>query len=260
VPERNAAYGRLPPRRPAYSRTISRLLFLLCCLLCLASGCGGGASSPEEIRLGTDQSTSGAPAPKAERGTVVAALGDSITAGSPLWDPDEAVLAQIGPAADPASQYEYWAERRTPDAQFRNCGAPGERTDEIAARLDGCAEGADVLIVQGGINDIGQMRPVEEVARNLRGMVTRGKQLELRVGIVEVLPWNNGGEAAEPLIRRLNRLIADIGADEDVPVFPWYGRLEDPDAPGRMKAEWTIDGNHPSVEGYRRLADVVELP
>jgi len=190
----------------------------------------------------------------------VAALGDSITAGSPLWDPDEQVLARIGPAADRTSQYEYWTERRLPRAQFRNCGVYGERTDEIAARLDRCAEDADVLIVQGGINDIAQMRRVTKAAKNLRAMVARGKDLGLRVALVEVLPWNNGGAVAAPRIRRLNRLIAAIGSDEDVPVFPWYGRLEDPDAPGEMKAEWTIDGDHPSIEGYRRLADVVSLP
>ena len=231
-----------------------------CLLLAVLASCGGEESPPDEARLGGEGTGAGEPAPKNERGPVVAALGDSITAGSPLWDPDEGVLAQIGPAADPASQYEYWAKRRMPDAQFRNCGVFGERTDEIAARLDGCAEGADVLIVQGGINDIAQMRRVRTAARNLRGMVARGKERGLRVALVEVLPWNNGGAIAAPLIRRLNRLIAGIGRDESVPVFPWYERLEDPNAPGQMKAEWTIDGNHPSVEGYRRLADVVELP
>jgi lysophospholipase L1-like esterase len=45
-----------------------------------------------------------------------------------------------------------------------------------------------------------------------------------------------------------------------VPVFPWYGRLEDREHAGRMRADWTIDGDHPTVEGYRRLADSVELP
>ncbi len=241
---------------------MARPLLLLCCVLCLAAGCGGDEDEgpASDVRLGQTGTESGDPAPSAARGTVVAALGDSITAGSPLWDPDENVLAQIGSAADPTSQYEYWAERRLRDVQFRNCGVFGERTDEIAARLDGCAEGANVLIVQGGINDIAQMRRVKPAAKNLRAMVVRGKELDLRVALVEVLPWNNGGAIAAPRIRRLNRLIAGIGADEGVPVFGWYEQLEDPRAPGRMKAEWTIDGNHPSVEGYRRLADVVELP
>ena len=221
----------------------------VCLLFAALPGCGGGENT-EPLD----------PPPRSERGTVVAALGDSITAGSPLWDPDEAVISRIGSAADPRSQYEYWAQRRLPNAEFRNCGVFGERTDQIAERLEGCARDAEVLIVQGGINDIAQMRRVKPAARNLRAMVARGKELGLRVALVEVLPWNDGGPVAAPRIRRLNRLIAAIGSDEDVPIFGWYDRLEDPSSPGRMKAEWTIDGNHPSVAGYRRLADTVELP
>ncbi|HEY8769207.1 MAG TPA: SGNH/GDSL hydrolase family protein [Thermoleophilaceae bacterium] len=193
------------------------------------------------------------------RPVVVAALGDSITAGSPLWDPDPAVREQIG-APNPESQYEVWVERRLKRVRFRNCGVFGERTDQIAARLDRCADGADVLILQGGINDIAQMRRVSTAARNLHGMVTRAKQLKLRVALVEVLPWNNGYPFADMRIRRLNRLIHAIGRDEQVPVYPWYGRLEDPEHAGRMRTDWTIDGDHPTVEGYRRLADSVELP
>ena len=32
--------------------------------------------------------------------------------------------------------------------------------------------------------------------------------------------------------------------------------LEDPELPGRMKGEWTPDGNHPNVEGHRRLGEL----
>jgi lysophospholipase L1-like esterase len=207
----------------------------------LLAGCGGDDPSRTEGRE-----------------TVVAALGDSITAGSPLWDPDP--RRRSGRSADERSQYEYWAERRLRDVRFRNCGVFGERTDQIARRLDECARGARVLIVQGGINDVVQMRRVSTAARNLRGMVRRGRDLGLRVALVEVLPWNNGYPLADTRIRRLNRAIGEIGREERVPVFAWYERLEDPERPGRMKAEWTVDGDHPSVEGYRRLAEVVELP
>ena len=140
---------------------------------------------------------------------MVAALGDSITAGTPLWDPDPALRAQI-PAPDPRSQYGWWAERALADTDFRNCGVPGERTDEIAARLDECARGADVLVVQGGVNDIAQGLAPPVAAANLRAMVRRGKRLGLAVTIVELLPWNGGYPSADPAIRALNRRIADI--------------------------------------------------
>jgi lysophospholipase L1-like esterase len=110
--------------------------------------------------------------------------------------------------------------------------------------------------VQGGINDIAQGRSVEEAAENLGAMVRRGKELGLRVALADVLPWNNGWPAAEPKIRRLNELIAEIGAREDLVLLPFHDTLHDPDRPGRMREEWTSDGDHPSVEGYRRLGEL----
>jgi lysophospholipase L1-like esterase len=212
-----------------------------------AGGCGG-----QDPRPATD--------PRAPAGaTVVAALGDSITAGAPLWDPDPAVRSQI-PDPDRRSQYGYWAERSLAGTSFRNCGVSGQRTDEIAARLDECAGGADVLIVQGGVNDIAQGLPVENAADNLRAMVRRGERLGLRVAIAELLPWNGGYPEAERPIRELNRRIASVAGQEGVTVIPWYEVLEDPRRPGRMRPRWTSDLAHPSVAGYRRLGAAVELP
>ncbi len=203
-------------------------------LLALA-GCGGSAPKQPE--------------------TLVATLGDSITAGSPGFDPDPARRDTLGFGADAKSQWQYWAERENPGLRFRNCGVYGERTDEIAARLDECARGAQVLIVQGGINDIAQGRPVEPAAANLRAMVDRGLALGLRVAIAELLPWNNGYPEADPKIRRLNGLIHRIADDAGIPVLPFYSTLEDPARPGRMREEWTSDGDHPSVQGYRLLGE-----
>ena len=138
-----------------------------------------------------------------------------------------------------------------------NCGIYGQRTDEIAARLDDCARGADVLVVQGGINDIAQGCAVERAAENLRAMVRRGKELGLRVVLVDVLPWNNGWPEAEREIRRLNALIGDVARGEGVPLLPFHDTLENPNRPGRMREEWTSDGDHPSEEGYRLLGAVV---
>jgi lysophospholipase L1-like esterase len=124
------------------------------------------------------------------------------------------------------------------------------------ARLDECADGADVLVVQGGINDIAQGTSVEAAADNLRAMVCRGKQLGLDVLLVDVLPWNNGWPDAEPKIRHLNELIRGIAGDEAVPLLPFHDTLEDPERPGRMPEKWTSDGDHPSIEGYRRLGEL----
>jgi lysophospholipase L1-like esterase len=196
-----------------------------------------------------------------ERQTVVAALGDSIMAGSPFWDPDPAVRERIGDALDERSQWEHWAAARHPGVDFRNCGVYGERTNEIATRLDRCAAGADVLVVQGGINDVAQGGDVEDAAGNLRAMVRRGRELGLRVAVADVLPWNRGGLGTAEAIGRLNGLIAELARDEDVPVLRFHATLEEPAGSGRMREDWTSDGDHPSVEGYRRLGELAfQLP
>lgn len=221
------------------------------------AGCGGSGGAE------VDGSSPAATTSSASAGEEikVAALGDSITAGSPLWDPSPAIREQFGELVDPESQYEFWAAEADERLSFRNCGVFGERTDQIRERLETCSEGADALIVQGGINDIARDRPVGAAARDLRAMVREGLDAGLEVAIAEVLPWNNGyPEAAEP-INRLNREIGRIGKEEGVPVLPFYETLEDPDNPGRMKPEWTIDGDHPSIEGYKRLGELAfELP
>jgi lysophospholipase L1-like esterase len=171
----------------------------------------------------------------------VAALGDSITEGTHV---------------DPSERWDAYAAKRT-GLRFRNCGIFGQRTDEIAARLGACAKGARILIVQGGINDIAQGRPIEDAAKDLRAMVRRGKALKLDVRLTDVLPWNSGYPSAAQPIRDLNAMIARIGREEHVPVLPFFATLEDPDAPDRMKPEWTVDGDHPSPAGHRLLAELI---
>jgi len=187
--------------------------------------------------------------------TVVACLGDSITAGSPLWDPDPGVRARIGAALDERSQWEWWAARLDETLDFRNHGVYGERTDEIAARLDAAAAGADVLVVQGGINDVVQKRPVEDAAHDLATMVEHGRGLGLAVVLADVLPWNNGDARAAADIERLNTLIAALRERLGVPLLPFHATLADPARPGRMRDAWTDDGDHPSVEGHRQLGE-----
>ena len=185
---------------------------------------------------------------------IVVGLGDSITAGNPGYDPDPA--RQPFEGTDIESQYLYWAAQADPRIEFRNHGVGGERTDEIAARLEDGIDGASVLVVQGGINDIVQGRAIEDAAADLRRMVRRGKELGLGVVIADVLPWNRGWPDAEPTIRALNQLIRELAVEEGVPVLPFHDTLEDSDRPWRMREEWTPDGNHPSVAGHRRLGEL----
>jgi lysophospholipase L1-like esterase len=190
---------------------------------------------------------------------IVACLGDSITAGSPLWDPDPAERATIA-APDERSQWHWWAARANPGFEFRNHGVNGERTDEIALRFDAAVEGVEAIVIEGGINDVVQRRPIETAAQNLSGMVSKARRLGLRVAVVDVLPWNNGDERAAEEIVKLNALVRGLACGLEVPLFPFHDTLVDRERPHRMRDEWTDDGNHPSVEGHRLLGETAFRP
>ena len=225
---------------------ITRLPILLAIAV---AGCGGAAEAGHTTQ------------PAKPKRLLVATLGDSITAGTPAWDPDPGAREPLGTGADPRSQYQYWARRRNPKLRFRNCGVNRERTDQIALRLERCARGADVIVIQGGINDIAQGMTPDAAAATIEAMVKRAKAMGLRVGIAQLLPWNNGYPEADPAIRAVNRLIGQIARREGATVLPFYRTLEDPDAPGRMRPEWTDEGDHPSISGYRRLGELAfKLP
>ena len=188
------------------------------------------------LALGLSACGSEPPAPAA-----VAALGDSITEGT---------------NAPPADRYTDQAAALT-GRSFRTCGVFGERTDEIASRLNDCADGADILVVQGGINDLAQGRAPAAAAAGLRELVRRGRREGRRVLLADVLPWNNGFPQAAGPIRELNAMIDEIARETGVERLRFFAAIEDPGAPDRMKPEWTVDGDHPSAEGHRRLAEVV---
>jgi lysophospholipase L1-like esterase len=175
----------------------------------------------------------------------VAVVGDSISAGSPLWDPDPAVRARID-APDERSQWQWWATNADTSLEFRTSAVYGERTDQIARRLELVLGGADLLVVQGGINDIAQQRPVEEAARNLEAIVDRGRAAGLAVALPDVLPWPAGDARAASEVARLNELIHAIGG---VTHLPFHDTL------ASVGWEWSDDGDHPSVDGYRLLGE-----
>ena len=181
--------------------------------------------------------------------TVVACLGDSITEGSPYWD----ARRQTG---DPTGQWQHWAALAHPEIEFRNHGIWGERTDEIAARFDEAARPAEMLIVQGGINDIAQGRSVEDAAERLAGMVLRGLARGLPVGVCDVLPWNNGwpdAGVADPRAERAHR--RDRRAAPAVPRHARGSGASRPDE-GRVVQR----GRRPSVDRRLPAAGRARLP
>jgi lysophospholipase L1-like esterase len=185
---------------------------------------------------------------------VVAVAGDSISAGSPLWDPDPMVRTRIA-RPDERSSWQWWASRADARLEFRTTAVYGERTDEIARRLDLVLADADVLVVQGGINDVVQRRPVEEAAENLEAMLDRGAAAGLALAVADVLPWNDGDDRSAEAIVRLNELIGVVAAQAGATLLPFHDTLADPAEAGRMRDGLSDDGDHPSIEGHRLLGE-----
>jgi lysophospholipase L1-like esterase len=131
----------------------------------------------------------------------------------------------------------------------------GERTDQIARRLELVLPGADVLVVQGGINDIAQRRPVEQAARNLEEMLARGRAAGLELAVADVLPWNNGDDPSAAEIERLNALIRRLAETAGATLLPFHDTLADPTDPRSIGPGLTDDGSHPSIEGHRLLGE-----
>jgi lysophospholipase L1-like esterase len=162
---------------------------------------------------------------------------------------------QLGLGNDRRSQWEYWAHREHPGLRFRNCGGRGQRTEEIARRLESCTDGADAVVIQGGINDLrGGVRP-QTILANLRAMVRAANRSGLEVAVADLLPYNPD-PGTDATIERLNRRIAAMARNSGATPLRFHRTLEDPLNPAAMKPEWTADGVHPSVEGYRRLGEL----
>lgn len=119
--------------------------------------------------------------------------------------------------------------------------------------------GADAVVIQGGINDLATGFPPQAVIANLRGMVRAAKEENLDVAVANVLPYGPAPQA-DPAIDGLNRRIGAMARSMGATVLPFHRVLEDPDHPGRMGPEWTADGIHPSVEGYKRLGELAFQP
>lgn len=220
-----------------------------------------GGSPGFGAAMAADGSGNVAPTRPSDARPLVAFLGDSITAGAPTYDPDPAVRLAIGNALDPDHSFEHWFALEHPGLRVRNCGVNRQRTDEVAARMDACAAGAEVLVLQAGINDLAQGRGVAYAADGLEAMVEHAKQLEVaHVVLVDVVPWNAGYPRFAPMIDELDTRIRSLGQRHGIQVLQFYNTLVDPAAPGRMRADWTIDGSHPSTAGHRRLGEIALAP
>ena len=186
----------------------------------------------------------------------VVALGDSTTAGTPLFrSPLEAPPDGDG---DPHSQFAWWLMAARPDWRVLNRGVNGERSDQIAARFDRdvLAERPDAVIIIAGVNDVYQGRSVATVTSVLRDLYDRAARAGIPVVAGSIVPYNTASPAACQAMRAINAWI-EAEADRDLNLTYVNTRAAAASANDPDRLASSPDDLHPDIDGYRRMARVL---
>lgn len=196
-------------------------------------------------------------APQHTQRIVIVALGDSTTAGTPLFkSPIEAPPDGEG---DKESQFAHWLMRQQPGWMVLNRGVNGERTDEIAARFDRDVLAAKpaVVIILAGVNDVYQGRPVSYVIEQLRSMYDRAAAAGIPVVAGSIVPYNTATDEQNGKMREINKWIAgEVARDPRIEFADTRAAAAAPGQPDKLSG--SPDGLHPDVAGYRKMAEVIE--
>lgn len=188
---------------------------------------------------------------------VIVALGDSTTAGTPLFE--SPLEAPPNGRGDERSQYAYWLMARHPDWRVLNRGVNGERSDQIAARFDRDVVGAQpaVVVILAGVNDIYQGKPATAVTAQLRAMYDRAAAARIPVVAGSILPYNTATAAQNDAMHDVNAWIAAQAAQD--PHVRFVDTRTAVAATGdRDRLSGSPDGLHPDVDAYHRMADALE--
>ncbi len=187
---------------------------------------------------------------------VIVALGDSTTAGTPLFL--SSIEAPPEGRGDVRSQFAYWLMHVEPTWRVLNHGVNGERSDEIAARFerDVIAHHPAAVVIIAGVNDVYQGREVGHVTRALRTMYDRAARAALPVVAGSIVPYNTATDAANATMRAINDWIAaEAARDPNLTFADTRHAVAAPDDGNRLAA--SPDGLHPDIDGYRRMAEAI---
>lgn len=188
---------------------------------------------------------------------VIVALGDSTTAGTPLFE--SPIEAPPNGRGDERSQYAYWLMARHADWRVLNRGVNGERSDQIAARFDRdvvSARPAAVVII-AGVNDIYQGKPATAVTAQLRAMFDRAATEKIPVIAGSILPYNTATGPQNDAMHAVNAWIAAEAARD--PRIRFVDTRAAVAAAGDLdRLSGSPDGLHPDVDAYHRMADAIE--
>jgi lysophospholipase L1-like esterase len=196
------------------------------------------------------------PSQSADRSTVIVAMGDSTTAGTPgFTSPRESPPRGSG---DVTSQYAYWLMKARPDWTVINQGINGQRSDQIHARFeeDVIAKRPAVVVIIAGVNDVYQGRDAAHVETELAAMYRRAREAGIRVVAGSIIPYDTATADQNARMHEINDWIRKAYAADpamrfvDTRAAVAIGHSLD------LLAS-TPDGLHPDAAGYRKMAEVI---
>ncbi len=203
----------------------------------MVSGAYGAARGLRNLSLAL---ALGAGAAAAEP-VVVAALGDSLTAGYGLL-PEQGFVPQL----------QNWLTARGAEVEIRNAGVSGDTTQGGLSRVDWTLTAdVDAMIVALGGNDL--LRGIDPALTraNLDAILRTAQEKGVEVLLVGLsAPGNYGAEFKRDFDAAFPELAEEYGALYADSFFRGLA-----DAPGRQADYLQPDGIHPNAEGVRLIVE-----
>jgi lysophospholipase L1-like esterase len=182
----------------------------------------------------------------------IVALGDSTTAGTPGFK--SPIEEPPNGRGDETSQYAYWLMKTHPEWTVLNRGVNGERSDQIRGRFerDVTQAAPAAVVIIAGVNDVYQGRTVDYVTAQLHAMYARAADARIPVVAGSIVPYNTATPDQNARMRQINEWIRQ---QPDIAFADTRAAVAASDNPDRLFE--SPDGLHPTVEGYRRMADAI---
>jgi lysophospholipase L1-like esterase len=151
------------------------------------------------------------------------------------------------------------------DKPYIDRGISGQTTPQMLVRFraDVVNLKPKVVVILAGTNDIaGNTGPstLEMIENNIASMVEIAKANNIKVVLCSVLPaydypWKPGLQPAEKIVN-LNKWIEDYSEKNKIAYADFFTPMAD--KRNGLKKEYSEDGVHPNLDGYKVLNPIVE--
>ena len=194
--------------------------------------------------------------PDEEPTIAILGFGDSLTAGTPGYDPDF--------GGDERSQYGFWLLESGKieghhHISFVNQGVPGELAQLMHGRLERLLQQKryDTAIILGGSNDIGWGYPVHAIFKTLTSLWSLASNNGARIVACTVPPIGSVFPDIQVKQGELNSLIRRAPKDiEGLIVVDLFSVLANSDNL-LLPTFNSGDGLHLSIQGYKQMGETI---